>query len=117
MHPNLVRLRGWTLTKEDEHVYLPGLISTWCDEGDMKAYLERCPGANRCDLVSQDLHARILVSFLYLDKGVRFKGCHFGKSRTQGGSKPIFGGTFRLCYRLYVQHKIDYLEGQECVYI
>src|SRR5258705_13980315 len=29
---------------------------------------------------------------------------------TRGGSKPIFGGTFRLCYRLYVQCKIDYLE-------
>ncbi len=34
----------------------------------------------------------------------------YGREGCQGGSKPIFRGTFRLCYRLYVQCKIDYLE-------
>ncbi|KAF8326408.1 kinase-like domain-containing protein [Cantharellus anzutake] len=64
-HPNVVELHGWILELDEADKLTASFISTWCEGGDVKRYLQRNPDADRCR-ISQICSAAEGVAYLHL---------------------------------------------------
>ncbi|KAF8331647.1 kinase-like domain-containing protein [Cantharellus anzutake] len=50
-HDHVVRLHGWIPYLENPEILCPGLVSNWCDGGDVTTFLKRSPQADRQALI------------------------------------------------------------------
>ncbi|KAF8317504.1 kinase-like domain-containing protein [Cantharellus anzutake] len=55
-HTHVVQLHGWISYLESKQNLCPSLVSNWCGEGDVEAFLRRCPEADRRALVCGIAH-------------------------------------------------------------
>ncbi|KAF8312183.1 kinase-like domain-containing protein [Cantharellus anzutake] len=62
-HPNVVELHGWILELDEADKLTASFISTWCEGGDVKRYLQRNPDADRCRIICSAAEG---VAYLHL---------------------------------------------------